>query len=666
MNARRASLSTAGRAYIGVVGACGLVILLHCIAVLLGGSVPYYWMLFGVLTLVAGRLWVKVPSVNATFAVSEIFTFSCVLLFGPEAGTVTLAADALVLSTVRRMGAQKGFFNVGALAASAWMAGTLFFAASGVEPLFGTPMPPMGILIGPLVLMSAAFYALNTGLISAAIAFDSGGRPLSIWRRHFLWLAPGYAASASVALLLAGALQQIHFRAQELLLPLFLIPPLFMVFYFTLRAWFGRLEDAKGHSEALNRVYLKTIETLASAIDAKDEVTHNHIRRVQSAAVALAGELGVTDAQTLKAIEAAALLHDTGKIAVPEHILNKPGKLTPAEFEKMKLHAPVGAEILSSIDFPYPVVPIVRHHHENWDGTGYPDGIAGTAIPIGARILSVVDCFDALTSDRPYRRRMPDDAALTILTERRGTMYDPLVVDTFLRCYQRIMPAADAAAQSAPNVAIRARGSALAAADEFPAQPVPAGEPVIAGEVLAVSSLARAVAGEASVNDIGALAWMLLRTVVPAASMALFITDESDDAVTAGYATGLHGPILTAVRLPLGSGIVGWVAANGRPALNADPALDLGPTVVEIDRPLRSTLAVPLSHDGAVVGVLALYAEAVGAYSEDHLRLLNVVAPTLAMSVGTVRRSARVKTHPARPAIRPRGMRVLRGSRGQS
>ena len=141
------------------------------------------------------------------------------------------------------------------------------------------------------------------------------------------------------------------------------------------------------------------------AIDAKDDVTHDHVRRVQAGRVGLARELGVTDEETLKAIEAAALLHDTGKLAVPEHILNKPGKLTPAEFEKMKLHATIGADILSSIEFPYPVVPIVRRHHENWDGTRLsrrPQ--AATDIPIGARILSVVDCFDALTSDRPYRR----------------------------------------------------------------------------------------------------------------------------------------------------------------------------------------------------------------------------------------------------------------------
>src|SRR4029434_6418561 len=206
--------------------------------------------------------------------------------------------------------------------------------------------------------------------------------------------------------LLVVALRQVHFSVIALILPLLFIS------YLTMRSSFGRLEDSKRHVDKLNRMYLSTVETLATAIDAKDEVTHGHIRRVQAAAVGLAREIGITDDLTLRAIEAAALLHDTGKIAIPEHILNKPGRLTPAEFEKMKRHAPLGDEILSSIEFPYPVVPIVRHHHENWDGTGYPDGLKGEQIPIGARVLSVIDCFDGITSDRPYRRRITTADAL--------------------------------------------------------------------------------------------------------------------------------------------------------------------------------------------------------------------------------------------------------------
>ena len=202
------------------------------------------------------------------------------------------------------------------------------------------------------------------------------------------------------------------------------------------------MEDANKHLGELNRLYMSTIETLAMAIDAKDQITHGHIRRVQQYAVGLAKHLGVSEKSQINAIEAASLLHDMGKLAVPEYILNKPGTLDrPTEFEKMKAHASVGADILSAIDFPYPVVPIVRHHHENWNGTGYPDGLSGAAIPIGARILSVVDCFDALTSDRPYRPRLPDDTRSDPnLVERRGTMYDPLIVDAFIAVHAELSP----------------------------------------------------------------------------------------------------------------------------------------------------------------------------------------------------------------------------------
>ena len=170
--------------------------------------------------------------------------------------------------------------------------------------------------------------------------------------------------------------------------------------------------------------------------------------------------MGVNDDLQIRAIEAAALLHDMGKLAIPEFILNKPGRLTPNEFDVMKQHANIGADILGSIQFPYPVVPIVRHHHESWDGSGYPDKLKGVAIPLGARILSVVDCYDALTSDRPYRPRMAIEDAITILLQRRGTMYDPLIVDKFIEAQEELSEIAegsDAEAEPIDTIATKLR-----------------------------------------------------------------------------------------------------------------------------------------------------------------------------------------------------------------
>jgi response regulator RpfG family c-di-GMP phosphodiesterase len=147
--------------------------------------------------------------------------------------------------------------------------------------------------------------------------------------------------------------------------------------------------------------------------------------------------MGVNDERVIKAIEAASLLHDMGKLAIPENILNKPGKLTRAEFEIMKTHSGVGADILDASEFPYPVIPIVRHHHENWDGTGYPDRLSGTDIPIGARILAVVDRFDAPTSNRPCRDRLADNDAIDTSGAEGDTMCDPLVIDVFIDLRRR-------------------------------------------------------------------------------------------------------------------------------------------------------------------------------------------------------------------------------------
>jgi len=299
-----------------------------------------------------------------------------------------------------------------------------------------------------LLAFTVAYYAINTWLITVAIALEKQLSPARIWRENFIWLALNYFGGASVAALLVSYTRDLDYTY------LLIIVPLLVVLYFTFSTSMGRVEDANRHLSQLNALYMSTIETLAMAIDAKDQITHGHIRRVQSYAVGLARTMGVTDDAQIRAIEAAALLHDMGKLAVPEYILNKPGPLTPAEFEKMKLHASVGADILSAIEFPYPVVPIVRHHHENWDGTGYPDKIKGSDIPIGARILAVVDCFDALTSDRPYRPRLPDKEAIRILLERRATMYDPLVVDTFMRVHNAIAPAGNSDAQQSSLRAI--------------------------------------------------------------------------------------------------------------------------------------------------------------------------------------------------------------------
>jgi putative nucleotidyltransferase with HDIG domain len=384
-------------------------------------------------------------------------------------------------------------------------------------------------------------------------------------------------------------------------LALGIIVPLLVISYLTFKTSFSRVEDATRHVEEIKRLYLSTIETLATAIDAKDQVTHGHIRRVQQVALGLARELGVRDELQMQALEAAALLHDTGKLVVPEHILNKPGKLTRGEFEKMKQHAPVGAEILSSINFPYPVVPIVRHHHENWDGSGYPDGLRGTEIPIGARILAVVDCFDALTSDRPYRPRMSDADAMAILLQRRGTMYDPLVVDAFTKKWQTLT----AIEQSVSKSDVR-NATTRNVADDIARLPQEASSQLI--------------------EPIGKLLDGALLETGARLAIVYGVDSERDRLVSLAIRTP-HGTPRRTLIAPLGFGVSGWVAVNGTPISNAEPCLDFP------DDPLGAglvrSICVPLNLHGGIRGVLSLYSDDPRGFSDDDKVLVQQVADQL-------------------------------------
>jgi putative nucleotidyltransferase with HDIG domain len=365
-----------------------------------------------------------------------------VLLFGPAAATVTVAIDGFIISLSTRRRSDfwlRSLFNCSALALAVWLSGTMFFRIAHSVPGRPNELLHLERHLWELFALASAYFLLNSWFVAIAVAFERQVNVFRLWVTHFPWLSLNYFGGVSVAALLVTYTQSVNVSAIGIILPLLVIS------YVSHRTSLGRIEDAQRHVAQVDALYMSTIEALAMAVDARDQITHGHIRRVQVYAVELARRLGMTDEMQLRGLQAAALLHDMGKLAIPDHILNKPGKLTTAEFEEMKRHADIGADLLSSITFPYPVVPIVRHHHEQWDGKGYPAGLVGSEIPLGARILAVVDCFDALTSDRPYRSSLSTDQAFQILRERRGSMYDPLVVDRFAEAYPDIGPLARAA-----------------------------------------------------------------------------------------------------------------------------------------------------------------------------------------------------------------------------
>ena len=624
-----------------MVVAAGSVMVAQSVAQLYLHPIGWSWTILALLTLASGSATVSLPSLPATVSVSETFVFTSVLLFGPDAGTLTVALDALVISAWsyrRGHPIYKIIFNVCAVSLTLWFASHVYFALSPYGPLYYEADKNIKVqtILWPLLAFTVAYYATNTWLITFAIALERKASPLKIWRENFVRLSLNYFGGASVAALLISYTRDLDYTY------LVIIVPLLAVLYFTFHSAMGRVADQNRHLKELNTLYMSTIETLAMAIDAKDQITHGHIRRVQLYAIGLAESMGVTEIGQIRAIEAAALLHDMGKLAVPEYILNKPGPLTPAEFEKMKLHASVGADILSAIDFPYPVVPIVRHHHENWDGTGYPDGIEGANIPIGARILSVVDCFDALTSDRPYRPRLSDKEALKILLDRRGTMYDPLVVDTFTRVYTTIAPEATSnPPQSSLRAIAEASGSAPAPVESRAAR----FEEIAASsdEMLTLFDLAKTLTPSMGVQDAAELIAKHLRRLVPSSACVFYLYDADTDELVATHASGEHATHIKGLRLPRGERLSGWVAANRQTIRNSDPVLDLGESARAMTPRPRSCLATPMLTGRTLVGVLSLYSSNKDAYSEDHQRIIEVVARQVSGAVLEAQRAERAR-----------------------
>jgi putative nucleotidyltransferase with HDIG domain len=617
-------LSSSARLYFtGVIGA-GVSVTILSVAQLYTRPTPHEWLVLAALATLTGSFTVRIPGVAARISVSDAFVFTAVLLFGPATATAVVALDCLVMTLWGKRSLLRSFFNLSATALGIWIASHVFYALAG-NPASSRDLV-LTSLLAPLFVLALLYFLINTLLVAIALGFERRTNPWTLWREHFLWFSLNYFGGVSVAALLVSYTRSIDLAAVSIILPLLVIS------YLTHRASLGRVQDAQRHVDQVNELYMSTIEALAMAVDAKDQITHGHIRRVQVYTVELAKRLGVSDDRQLKAIATAALLHDMGKLAIPEHILNKPAKLTAAEFERIKRHAEIGADLLSSVRFPYPVVPIVRHHHENWDGTGYPAGISGADIPLGARILSVVDCFDALTSDRPYRPRLSVDNAFEIIRERRAKMYDPLVVDTFVRAYTEIAPAANNAAQQAKSI-IDAASLVSEKAVRAPLNHIRAN----AAEGVLLDAYAREIIDAQSIGAALQIASQCLRQLTPATVYALFECDNQSDALTCRCVSGDEHRLLDGLSIKLGERVTGWSAANHRSSMNSDASLDLAQIATFFKPPLRSTLTTPLSDRERLLGVLTGYAPREDAFNESHRYTFEQISLALVNRITSLR-----------------------------
>ena len=398
--------------------------------------------------------------------------------------------------------------------------------------------------------------------------------------------------------------------------------------YLVYRGYLRRIDDERRNAQQMAELHLATIEALALAIDAKDQATPNHIRRVQAYSTGLARALGMSDIE-VQGIKTAALLHDIGKLAIPEHILAKPGPLTPEEFQKVRIHPEVGAEILASVPFPYPVAPIIRSHHERWDGRGYPAGLKEDEIPLGARVVCIVDYFEALTSDRPYHKAISHEAAVALIHQESGKALDPRVVDAFVSVLPQLTLEIEPVERLPSLVPQRQTGEGLrtlGTRSSEVARPSVFDDIGLAHrEIYALYQIAQAMGTKLGVADMMSLISSKLSNLVPFSACALFLYSESTEHLHCRFATGTDSELLQQLTLRSGQGLNGWVVRNRRPLVNARPSADLEAMGSNAPTVLQSALVCPLIFGELLIGTLAVYHTEPGFYREDHRRLLERV-----------------------------------------
>jgi diguanylate cyclase (GGDEF)-like protein/putative nucleotidyltransferase with HDIG domain len=603
---------------------------------------PVKFFCYLLIALLASTMKVELPGIDSTMSVTFLFVLLGILelslgetlLIGCSA-----ACAQCTWKTEQKPEAVKVIFNVFSNQANAVF--LAYLAYHGAAHYLHASSPLLLLVAG------CTFFLANTIIVSAVIALVSKQSLRSIWGETYFWSLAYNLAGAALVGMVHVANRYVGWETSILL-----VPVMFVIFR-SYQLYLGRLDEQKKrvrveelqvlaekeHVERVCALHLRTIEGLALAIDAKDHTTHGHLYRVRTYAVEIGKEMGLDEDQ-LDALRAAALLHDIGKLAVPDHIINKPGRLTPEEFEKMKIHPIVGGDILERVAFPYPVAPIVRAHHEKWNGKGYPDGLKGEEIPVGARILSAVDCLDAVASDRQYRKALSLEEAMKVVVQETATSFDPAVVAILQRRFHELEAMAsqgrEAAAKGSLHFGKVARGDRPATGFQIDATQARANHSDFLSsiasarqEAYTLFELSQDLGNSLSVDETLSLVALRLRKLVPYDSIAAFLR-EGDDLVP-GFVSGDNFKALSSLRVKMGKGLCGWVAQNAIPIINGNPAVEEGfegdPKMTAV---LRSALVVPLMGVSGLVGVLALYQTEMDAFTNDHLRILQVITAKLA------------------------------------
>ena len=571
---------------------------------------------------------------NVTMSLAYVLTFAAMLRFGPSGALLVSAVSCLTTCLYPiRQPAYRILFNVSLSMLEALAAGWVFFSLNGSSLALRNPGSYPAVAAASLT-----FFLVNTGGVAAVIGFctDQGG--FTVWRKAFLWTAPSFFAGACISTL---ALMLLNGHSAYILL---LLSPLGWVIYQNYSTTTARTEEKQQHIEELQLsqehladLYLATIKSLALAIDAKDQYTHQHILRVQRYAVAAAKHLGLTGSE-LEAINTGALLHDIGKLGVPEYVLLKPGRLTDEEFAKIKQHPEIGAAILDPVEFPWPILPVVRSHHEKWDGTGYPDGLAGEDIPRTARILAVADVYDALTSSRSYRNAWTHERACEVIKKDRGSHFDPVIADAFLEIITGVVEEM-AREGDGPLVA-----AAPDAASTSPADQAARAIHRASSELWALYEVVQTLSSSVGLEETLEILGRKLEALLPGTA-ALFLLRRTDGAETTdGEETASQEMVVrTAVGVNReffsGAKTLGQTSvavARGRATYfgeyDADDLLLISSQTTQWT-PLQTALIVPIVHQGEVLGTINLYHPNALAFSAHDRQLLETIADRAATAL---------------------------------
>jgi putative nucleotidyltransferase with HDIG domain len=572
-----------------------------------------------------------------TVSLSDAIVLLVAYWYGIHPAIFVAGLEGLITSrrTVRRW--SSNLFSVGMMSLVAAASSLVIQSAQGY--FTGGTSAQLPFHLAALVLFGASIThnLVNILLLTTLLALRHK-KPVAVsWKESFLWTAPILCLPTSAAAIL------MHHALEHGILTLVAIAtPTLLAISLAQRQ---NRRSVEQRVSAIEKAHRETIEALAVAINAKDQVTHDHVLRVELYAAGVARLLGCTDAE-IEALKAGALLHDIGKIAVPDYILNKPGKLTAAEFEKMKIHTLVGAQILGRVDFPYPVVPVVRHHHERWDGRGYPDGLDGEEIPLTARILSVVDCFDAVREDRQYRRGLTRDEAIKLIMEGSGTQYDPRVVGTFIThlpefeaeiLAHRGAPLPTYGIEPAEQLSEAA--SRVAPAAGLAAEVQTSGLKLSARELNALDALTRRLeAVRPNEREVVETFVASLADLIPFDTCAVVLAVEGE--YTVKHAAGVNAELMRGRRVKQNDGVTGWTIANQQPFCNVNPQLDFPPDFAQHFAAFRTLAAFPITRGEEAHGALTLYSAALTEYNAEHLRLLEAAVAVLATALSPAAHAA--------------------------